>query len=97
MRTKFCSLNKCTRVWHISYNEHDAPEIRYNYKAIITIIIMLVAYIVTVYVLNSILGCAIYCATGLLLGIALMKKSFLFVCHSIFDSVLIKLNLKNNS
>jgi hypothetical protein len=53
-------------------------------------VILLAAYMFTGYAVNSILGCAIYCALGLLLGLTLMKKSFMYVVGSVGEMVTAK-------
>lgn len=72
--------------------EMQSKSIRYGKNVCASIVILLVVYMITGYELNSILGCVIYIVTGILVGVTLMKDSFLFVIESLIGTVKSKLN-----
>ena len=72
--------------------EMQSKSIRYGKNVCASIVILLVVYMITGYKLNSILGCVIYIVTGILVGVTLMKESFLFVIESLIGTVKSKLN-----
>lgn len=67
--------------------ECKATDIRYDWKALLSITILLVTYMVTGYMCNSIAGCLIYCGIGFAVGMTLMKNSFLYVVEGIVQAV----------
>lgn len=73
-------------VWLVVCEWRD-PELRYNGKAILAAAIMLGTYLAAGYYLDAVLGCLIYCVTGLLVGLTLMRDSFLGVVKSLLGGM----------
>lgn len=63
--------------------EFENPDLRYKPQALIFMIVLLAVYLITGYTVNSILGCFIYCSLGLVLGMTLMRKSFMLIVCSV--------------
>lgn len=73
--------------------EIQNPELRYNVKTIMCILIMLVVYIFAGYRMNSIMGCILYCITGLACLLLFMRENFIFAIDSIMVMVRSKIKL----
>ena len=71
--------------------EFQNKDIRYSVKTAVGVIILLTVYMLTGNLCNSIIGCAIYCVSGVLVGVLLMRDSFLFVINSLFGTIKKKL------
>lgn len=77
-------------IWLI-WCEIQTPEIRFRPRAIISIVILLVVYLVTGYMFDSIIGCLIYAVVGIITGITIMRDSFFYVVNAMIDMVKSKL------
>jgi O-antigen/teichoic acid export membrane protein len=89
MATLFANI-----IWIVTC-EIQNPDLRYDIKTYICIIIMLTVYIYSGFRMNAIAGCVVYCAVGLACLMLLMRESFLFVLTSISGSLKNRLNLCN--
>lgn len=77
-------------IWLIICEIQD-KEIRYSNQAKSSIILLLIIYIFTGYSFNSIIGCVVYCISGILIGVTLMHDSFFFVLNSLLSTAKAKL------
>lgn len=74
--------------------EWKTSELRYEWRAIASIAILLAVYLLAGHYLNAILGCIVYVGAGVAVGLTLMRDSFLGVVKSVWDSVFGKLKKK---
>lgn len=73
--------------------EVQNPELRYNVKTTLCILIMLVVYIFAGYGMNSIVGCILYCVVGLVCLLLFMRESFMFAVNSVMSTIKSKMKL----
>lgn len=71
--------------------EWKASELRYGWRAIVSAAVLLATYLLAGCYCNAIVGCVIYCGVGLIVGLTLMRSSFLQVIKSIWNGVIGKL------
>lgn len=67
--------------------ELQCKEIRYEKRTITGVVILVSVYLLTGYFCHSILGCVIYCMSGVFVGMTLMHESFVSVIGSILENV----------
>lgn len=77
-------------VWLITC-EIQNPELRFNFKTAICIIICLSVYIITGYLMDPIEGCILYCIAGLVCFLVFMRTSFMYLVKSISKAIVSKL------
>lgn len=74
--------------------EWKEPQMRYGWRAIVSALTLLAVYLLSGHYLNAIVGCAVYVATGVVVGLTLMREAFLDVIRSAWDSIFGKLKKK---
>ena len=86
-----CATFVANLIWLIIC-EFENPELRYNLKTIFCVAFLLFIYFFTGYKENSIAGCLIYCGAGLVLGLTLMRDSFMALFKSLMRTAIDKLH-----
>ena len=74
--------------------EWREPAMRYDWRGIVSMAILLIVYLLAGGCLPAILGCLLYLGVGVVVGLSLMRKSFLETVKSIWDSVFGKFKKK---
>ena len=77
-------------IWLI-WCEWETKELRFGWHSVVSVVILLAVYLFTGMFLSSIVGCLVYCGTGLLLGLTLMRSTFIPLCTSLLQTVTSKL------
>lgn len=83
----FALATLLTNIIWLIWCEHETKELRFGWQALVSAVVLLTVYLLTGLFLNSIVGCLIYCSTGLLLGLTLMRSTFVPLCKGILQTV----------
>lgn len=83
----FALATLLTNIIWLIWCEYEAKELRFDWRSVASMIILLAVYLFTGMFLNSIVGCLVYCAVGLLLGLTLMRSVFVPLCTNLLQTV----------
>lgn len=71
--------------------EAENPMLRYGWKETVSLCLLLVVYLLLGLFAEALCGFVIYCASGLLIGLTLMRDQFLYVIRSFLSTIRTKL------